>query len=147
MSTTTVRPPVTTAEKVRRYTGEEKGFGWILFAGLMVAMAGILNVIYGIAAVANSKFFVGGAQYILSDLNTWGWVAIVLGALQLFAAYSVWRGGAFGRWFGIAVAGLSAIAALLSIPAYPFWSLAIVAIDVLVIYGLAVYGGRPELTA
>jgi hypothetical protein len=108
----------------------------------MIVMVGVLNVIYGIAAIGDSKFFVNGAKFILSDLNTWGWVVLVLGVLQVFAASSIWAGGGYGRWFGIFVAGLSAIGALLSIPAYPFWSLAIFAVDVLIIYGLAAYGGH-----
>jgi hypothetical protein len=123
-----------------------QGRGWILFAGIMFLVSAALNVIWGIAAVSNSHFFVGNASYILSDLNTWGWVAIGFGALEALAALSIWRGGAFGRWFGIFVAGLAIVAALMSIPAYPFWSLTLVAIDILVIYGLAAYGGRPELT-
>jgi hypothetical protein len=121
---------------------EPHGAGWVLFAGIMLMLAGILNVIYGIAAIANSSFFVHDTRYILSGLNTWGWVMLILGALQVAAAYSVWAGNRFGVWFGIAVAGLSSIGALLSIPAYPFWSLAVFAVDVLVIYGLAAYGGQ-----
>lgn len=66
---------------------------------------------------------------------------LIVGALQILAAFSIWRGGAFGRWFGIAVATLDAIAALLSIPGCPVWSLAVFTIDVLIIYGLAVHGG------
>jgi uncharacterized membrane protein (DUF2068 family) len=104
-------------------------------------MAGILNVIYGIAAIDNANFFVADQKYILSDLSTWGWVMLILGVLQIFAAFSLWNGGTFGRWFGIAAASLNAIAALLSIPAYPFWSLAIFTLDILIIYGLATYGG------
>jgi hypothetical protein len=123
--------------------GEKSGSGWVMFAGIMLLIAGVLNVIYGIAAVDDSKFFVHETQYILSGLNTWGWVTIILGALEILAAFSIWSGGEFGRWFGIFVAGLSAIGALLSMPAYPFWSLAIFAIDILIIYGLAAYGGRP----
>ena len=69
-------------------------------------------------------------------------MTLILGAVQILAAFSIWNGNQFGRWFGIGVAGLSAIAALMSIPAYPFWSLAIFAVDILVIYGLAVYGGQ-----
>ena len=121
---------------------EDTGYGWLVFSGIMIITVGVLNVIYGIAAIGNSKFFVNDAQFILSDLNTWGWVVLVLGVLQVFAAFSIWQGGGYGRWFGILVAGLSAIGAMLSIPAYPFWSLAIFAIDVLIIYGLALYGGR-----
>jgi hypothetical protein len=72
---------------------------------------------------------------------------LIVGALQIAAAFSIWNGGKFGRWFGIACAGLNAIAALLSIPAYPFWSLTVFALDVLIIYGLAAYGGDPRLAA
>ena len=67
--------------------------------------------------------------------------------LQIVAAFSIWSGGGFGRWFGIGAAGLSAIAALMSLPGYPFWSLAVFAIDVLIIYGLAAYGGGHRRSA
>ena len=121
---------------------EDKGHGWILFAGIMVLVAGVLNLIYGIAAIDDSKFMINDAQYVFSDLNTWGWILVVMGVLQGFAAFSIWRGGAYGRWFGIFAAGLSLFGAFFAIQAYPFWALTIIAIDVLVIYGLAVYGGR-----
>ena len=135
-------PTVTYAAEERR----GQGVGWVLFAGIMLMVAATLNVIWGIAAVANSHFFIANASFILSGLNTWGWVAIGFGALEAFAALSIWRGGGFGRWFGIAVAGLAIPIAMMSIPAYPFWALTLVAIDVLIIYGLAAYGGKPELT-
>ena len=130
------------------YSDPDRGAGWLLFAGLMIVMVGILNVIYGIAAIDNANFFVANQKYILSDLSTWGWVTLVLGVLQIVAAFSIWSGGGFGRWFGIGVAGLNAIAALMSLPGYPFWSLAIFTVDILIIYGLAAYGaqGRPTAT-
>ena len=118
------------------------GAGWLVFAGTMLFIAGILNVIYGIAAIDNSKFFVANTKYILSDLNTWGWIMLIFGALQIIAAFSIWAGNKFGAWFGIFVSSLNAIGALLSIPAYPFWSLSIFAVDLLIIYGLTVYGGQ-----
>ena len=123
-----------------------KGAGWVLFAAIMLVMGGALSIIWGIAAISSSHFFVAGASYILSDLNTWGWIVMLFGVVEALAALSVWRGGEFGRWFGILAAGLAGLAAMLSIPAYPFWSLALLAIDVLVIYGLAAYGGKPYLT-
>jgi hypothetical protein len=141
--------PVRTAGPALTYeTGEPsyKGAGWILFAAVMFVIAASLNVIWGIAAVSSSHFFAANAHYIISDLNTWGWVAIGFGAIEALAALSIWRGGAFGRWFGIVVGGFAALVAMMSIPAYPFWSLALVALYVLVIYGLAVYGGEPVLT-
>ena len=70
---------------------------------------------------------------------------LILGTLQLVAAYSIWKGGQAGRWFGITVAMFNAVAALMSISAYPFWSLAVFTLDILVIYGLAAYGGDPDL--
>ena len=122
------------------------GVGWVLFAGVVTAIIGTLNVIYGIAAIDKANFFAANQQYIISDLQTWGWVTLILGAIQLIAAVSIWRGGQFGRWLGIFGASLSSIAALLSIPAYPFWSLAIFAVDILIIYGLVAYGGYRSRT-
>jgi len=121
---------------------EKTHSGWVTFAGVMLFVVGVLNVIYGIAAIGDSSFFVQDQRYILSDLNTWGWVTLILGLFQFFAAFSLWSGGIYGRVFAIAAASLSAIAALLSIPSYPFWSLAIFAIDIIIIHQVAVYGGR-----
>lgn len=117
--------------------------GWVTFAGVLLLIAGSLNVIYGIAAIGDSRFFVQDAKYIISNLHTWGWITLGIGLVQVLAAGSLWRGGLFGRILGIVAASVSAIAALLAIPAYPFWSLAIFTLDVLVLYGLAAYGGRP----
>jgi hypothetical protein len=114
--------------------------GWVIFAAVMLIIVGILNVIWGIAAIADSKFFVQDQKYILSNLNTWGWITTIIGAAQLFAGFSLWSGGLYGRLMAILFASLSALAALLSIPAYPFWSLAIFALDIIVIYQVSVYG-------
>jgi hypothetical protein len=111
--------------------------GWWLFAGMMLGIAGVLNVIWGIAAISDSKFFINDAKYVISGLHTWGWVTLVLGALELTAAGSLFAGGGFGRWVGAFAAGLSAIASLLSIAAYPFWSLSVFALSIIIIYQLA----------
>ena len=129
------------------YSDAGKGSGWLLFAGIMIVMVGVLSAIYGIAAIGDASFFIADQKYILSGLSTWGWVMLILGALQIFAAFSIWNGGSFGRWFGIGVAMLNAIAALMSIPAYPFWSLAVFTIDILIIYGLSAYGGNARRSA
>lgn len=126
-----------------RDTGDGvEGGGWLLFASIMIAIAGALNIVWGIAAIGKSKFFTQNATYILSDLNTWGWIVLIIGVLELFAAYSIMVGGRYGRWLGIAVASVNSIAALLSISAYPFWALCLFGIDILIIYGLAAYGGQ-----
>jgi hypothetical protein len=111
--------------------------GWWVFAGVLLLIAGILNVIWGIAAIGDSKFFAADATYILSGLHTWGWITLIIGVLELIAAFSLWSGGEFGRLFGIFIGSLNAIAALLSIGAYPFWSLAVFALSIIIVYKLA----------
>src|SRR5436190_22610223 len=101
----------------------EQRSGWVTFAGVLLLITGVLNFIYGIAAIGNSNFFVNDQKYILSNLNTWGWITLILGVFQIIAAFSLWSGSLYGRIFGITAAGLSSIGALLSIPAYPLWSL------------------------
>jgi len=118
----------------------EERSGWVTFAAIMLLIGGTLNVIYGIAAIGNSSFFVHNARYIINDLNAWGWISLGIGILMVLAAGSLWNGGLFGRIFGIGVASLSAIVALLSIPAYPFWSLAIFTLDIVIIYQIAARG-------
>jgi hypothetical protein len=115
--------------------------GWVIFAAIMLIIVGVLNVIWGIAAIADSKFFVQDQKYILSNLNAWGWITLLIGVLQLLAGFSLWSGNIYGRVMAILFASLSALAALLSIPAYPFWSLAIFAIDIIIIYQVSLYGG------
>jgi hypothetical protein len=119
----------------------EPGAGWVTFAALMLGIAGIMNVIAGIAAVADSRVYTEEAVFIFSNLNTWGWIVLVLGAAQILAALALFGGSEFARWFGIACAGVNAIGQLLFLPAYPFWALALFSIDVLVIYGLAMHAG------
>jgi len=111
--------------------------GWWVFTGVLLLIAGALNIIYGIAAIGNSSFFTSNAVYILMDLRLWGWVSLILGVCEWIAAFSLWSGGEFGRWFGIIVVAINAVGALLSIPAYPFWSLAIFALSIIIIYKLA----------
>jgi hypothetical protein len=114
--------------------------GWVTFAAVLLVIGGVLNIIYGIAAIGDSNFFVNDQKYILSGLHTWGWVTLILGVIQLTAAFSLFGGGLYGRIIGIGAASLSAIAALLSIPAYPFWSLAIFALDIVIIHQIATRG-------
>ena len=80
----------------------DKGAGWVVFAGIMFMVSSMLNVIWGIAAVSSSHFFVGNASYILSDLNTWGWVAIGFGVLEALAGLSIWPAAPSGAGSGSA---------------------------------------------
>jgi hypothetical protein len=129
------------------YDDDEAGLGWITFAGVMLAMAGTFNVIDGLVALAKSKFYVGGAVFVFGDLRTWGWIILVVGVLEGVAAAYLFTGSQWARWFGIGAATVNALAQLMFIQAYPFWSLAIFAADVAIIYGLAVHGARERVQA
>ncbi len=118
-----------------------RGLGRSMFAAVLLMIGGVLNLIWGIAAIGNSNFFVHNQKYILGDLKTWGWITLILGILELIAAASLFGGGTFGRYFAIAVGSLAAIDALLDIPAYPFWSLAVFALSLWIIHGLIILGG------
>ena len=120
----------------------DPGRGWILFAGTMLLLVGCLNLIYGIAAISNSTFFVNDAKYIFSSLNTWGWVMLAISVLQAVTAYGVWARWKGIRWVGVAICSVNALAQLIAMPAYPFWALCFFALDILVIYGLLAHGGR-----
>lgn len=126
---------------------EGRGFGLVAFASAVLAMAGFFDLLYGIAAVANSHVFVANAHYVIGDLRSWGWVTLIIGGLQLLAAGGVLVGNQLARWFGVAMVGLSAITMMFFIPAYPFWALTIIAVDVVALYGLCAYGSRANVTA
>lgn len=132
----------TTRSAVGGYDDPGHGMGWVVFAGTMLAIVGILNVIYGIAAISDSKFYARDVEYIVSSLNTWGWIILIIGVLQFFAALSIWSGTEWGRWVGVTTAGLNAIAQLMFIAAFPLASVSLFAVDILIIYGLLAYGGR-----
>ena len=104
-----------------------RGLGLIIFAAVLLAVIGFFNLLDGIAAVANSHVFIAGARYMIGDLRAWGWVMTIFGAVQLLAALGVWAGNQLARWFAVAVVGLNAIGQMFFIPAYPFWSLLIIA--------------------
>ncbi len=118
-----------------------RGLGRAVFVAILLLIAGALNIIYGIAAIADANFWVGENHFVLGNLHTWGWVTLIVGLIQLFAGFSLFAGGAFGRVIGIVAATLGAIGALLAVGgAYPFWALGVFAICVICIHGLVVYG-------
>ncbi len=124
-----------------------KGVGRAMLAAVFLTIGGVLNVIYGIGAIGNSHFFVGDTHYVFGDLKTWGWVTLIIGIVELIAAFSLFGGGTFGRVFGIIAGSLAAIGALLSIPAYPLWSIAIFALSLWIIYGLVIFGPDDDVSA
>jgi hypothetical protein len=117
-----------------------RGVGRAIFAAILLLIAGVLNIIYGISAVSNTHFF-SGTVYAFSTLHTWGWITVIIGCIQLVASASLFGGGTFGRVIGIIAAGLGALESLLSIGGqHPFWSLGVFAICLWVLHGLVIYG-------
>lgn len=112
---------------------------WISFSAVMLMVIGVSNVIGGIAAIGDSKFFPGAAKYLVGDLHALGWVVLILGALQVLAGFGVWAGSFAAVWIGVASTGLNIVGQLLFLPAQPLWSLGIFAIDCVVMFGLVVY--------
>jgi len=135
-----------TVRGANRGYAEPRGLGLVFFAAMMLLVVGIFNVIDGIAAIANSHLFVANAHYVIGDLRAWGWVALILGALQILAGGGVMMGNQAARWAGVVFIGLNLIGQLFFIPAYPFWSLLIIALDVFALYGLCAYGSRTNVT-
>ena len=118
-----------------------RGTGRVIFAATLLLIVGTLNIIYGIGALDDANIFVNDKRFILSDLNTLGWVLIALGVLQLAGGASLFMGNTFGRVIGIAGGTLGAIGALLSIGGnYPWWSLGIFFLCVWVVWGIFEYG-------
>jgi hypothetical protein len=121
---------------------EYAGVGWLIFAASMLGLVGILAIIDGIVGLSRSRFYAANATYVFSDLRTWAWFTLIVGVLAIVAAMGVFTGSGFARWFGMIGAGIVAIEQFASMQAYPFWSLTIFACCLLVIYGLARYGGK-----
>src|SRR5215212_8249035 len=110
--------------------------GLVTFAGVMIMIAAVLNTLYGIAAIDKATFFVNDARFVFADLQTFGWLVVALGVTQFFAALAIWRGIPWGRWFGVACASVNMILQMLWIPSAPVLALTILALDIVVIYGL-----------
>jgi hypothetical protein len=124
------------------YEETASGYGWIVFSGVLLLLIGTINFIEGIAAISNAHFFVGDARYVIGDLNTWGWVAVIVGVVQWVVGVGVFAKMQFARWAGVAIFAINAVTQLLTMPAYPFWSLCIFAIDIVGMYGLIAHGQR-----
>lgn len=132
-----VRDPLTL-----RLGEDDHGAGWVMFAGVMLLLLGCMNTVEGAAAVTGSDFFVSRAHYLFGDLSSWGWVIWLIGIAQGLTGIAILVKNQFARWLGVAFAFANGLAQMLMIQAYPFWSLALLSLDIVVMYGLVVYGGH-----
>jgi hypothetical protein len=118
-----------------------RGAGRVVFAGVLLLIVGTINIIYGIGALDDASIFVNDTRFILDNLNTLGWVLIILGVIQLTGGFSLIAGNVYGRIIGVISGSLGAIAALFSIGSgNPWWSLAVFFLCVYVVHGILVFG-------
>ena len=118
-----------------------RGAGRVVFAAIMLLIVGALNIVYGFGALDDANYFANDTRFVLDDLNTLGWVLIIVGLIQLTGGFSLMAGNAYGRVIGIVGGSLGAISALFSIGgANPWWSLCIFALCVYIVHGIIVFG-------
>jgi hypothetical protein len=127
--------------------GSGEGYWMVIFASVLVLMVGFFNLLDGIAAIANSHIYTVNAHYVVGDLRAYGWLMTILGGLQLVVGLGVMAGNQIARWTAVALVALNALAQMFFIPAYPFWSLLIIAVDVVALWGLCAYGSRENMDA
>lgn len=115
--------------------------GWTVFAATMMAIAGTFQIIAGISAIAKDEIFAVTTNWILSfDVTTWGWIHLLVGVVLLLSAFGVLSGNVAARTVGVVVAALSAIVNFAFMPYYPLWSIAVIAVDIAVIWALTAHG-------
>jgi hypothetical protein len=116
--------------------------GWVVFGGVMMIMLGLIQVIQGLVALLDDKYFlVTKSGLVVSvDYTTWGWVHLVLGIVTGLTGVGLLAGNTLARVVGVAIATVSALVNLVFIPAYPIWSIIVITLDVIVIFAIVVHG-------
>jgi hypothetical protein len=121
---------------------EQRGAGWLLFASVILIMAGIMRIIDALWAFDTDETDDLRVLLFKDDLNAYGWLWLVVGILLVAAGFAALAGAEWARWFGIVMAGVGAVTAMLWIYAFPIWSLVSILVSVMVIYALTMYGGH-----
>jgi hypothetical protein len=138
--TESTQPPAQTFTHGSGLTpSEPRGRGFITLAGVMLFIAAAANALWGIAAFASDDYFAAD-ELLFGDLSVWGGVYLGIAAVQLVTAVLIFNRSHLGALLGILIAGLNALVQLMAIGAYPIWSVIVLVIDGLIIYGLCVYG-------
>ena len=115
--------------------------GFILFAAIMMIMAGVFQAISGLVGIFENEFYVPTRNYLFQfDATSWGWTHLLVGLLVAFAGWGLLSGRTWARVVAITLAALSAIVNFLFIPYYPFWAILIIVVDIFVIWALTAHG-------
>ncbi|BCL23974.1 DUF7144 family membrane protein [Streptomyces tuirus] len=111
--------------------------GLMIFAAVMLMIAGILGIMRGISAIAEDQVFVATPNYVFSfDLTGWGWIHLILGVVAVLVSVGLFQASTWARVLGVGIAGLVLIANFLSLPAYPVWSVVMIALTGFIIWAL-----------
>lgn len=132
------------AKELRQSPQDVSGWvGWIYFAGFLMLLSAVFQMIAGLVALFKDEVYVVGANRLVAlDYTSWGWIHLIVGLVLLLTALSLFNGSWWGRFVGVVLASLSAIANFAFVGAYPIWSILIIAIDVFIIYALLVHGNE-----
>jgi hypothetical protein len=109
---------------------------WLDFASVLLWLIGGFNIMDGAAAIGGSRYVDGSA--IFANLHAWGWFFLAWGIVQVFAGWAVFKGKSWGRILAIVTAFVNALSQLADVHSAPIWSITILALDVILIYGLVV---------
>jgi hypothetical protein len=129
------------AQETQRATRDHRGVGWVYFAGLLLMLSGIFHAITGLVAIFKDQIYLVNEQTLLVlGYGSWGWLHLILGIALIIVSFSLMAGSIFGRVVGVMFATVSAIVNFAFISAYPLWSILIILLDILVVYGILVHG-------
>jgi hypothetical protein len=142
MSTTTPASGPAAAGPSRQASWVTGWSGWLVFAAVLMILLGAFHAIQGLIALFNPEYYLVGPPglSVHLDYTTWGWVHLIAGTVVLVAGIGVLAGQLWARIIGIALALISALTSFTFIAAYPVWSCILIALDVLIVYALAVNG-------
>jgi hypothetical protein len=112
-----------------------EGSSYSNFAGIFLFVVGLFNILEGVMTLWRKEYF-QGADVVVANLQTWGWILLIVGVVQLLAGWLVLSRSSVGRWVGILIVVVSMMVSFLAIGAYPFWTLIILVIDAMVLWGL-----------
>lgn len=114
----------------------------VVLAGMLLSVIGVFTLIQAIYALTGHLFAAADGQPLLLDLTTWGWVHLVIGALQVLVGLAVLQGATWARVVAAVVVGLSAVSQMMFLPTYPVWSVLVIGLDVLVVWALCMHGSE-----
>ncbi|MFN8128309.1 MAG: hypothetical protein U0R28_05885 [Candidatus Nanopelagicales bacterium] len=133
---------MSTMDSNTRAGSEPTGWtGWVVFAGVMMIIAGALWALQGLIAVIKGDLVIFGTEGALFlNVTGWGWVHMILGLLLLLCGFLVMQGNMFGRTIAVLLAIVSIIVNFIWLPVYPVWAIVIITLDVFIIYAVTVHG-------